>query len=177
MAVWEAAVKKALLSLCVLSLVLVGCGYSFRGGQNNLPADVRSIAVPVFANNTAEVRIETIFTDAVISQFTRSQMVRVVPEGEADAILRGTLVGIMLTDVSLTTNETSRQRRVTIIVSASLVRVRDGKVLWQDRNLRQNRTYLITGNNLTDEGNKRMAITELAADLAESMHDRVFENF
>jgi len=170
-------VKKALFGLFVLTLVISGCGYGFRNGQNNLPPDVHSIAVPVFANNTAEVRIETIFTDAVISQFTRSQIVRIVPEGEADAVLRATLVGITLSDVSLTTAESSRQRRVTIYVNAKLVRVRDGKVLWKENKLRQNRTYLITGRNVADEGSKRMAITELAADLAETLHDRVFENF
>ncbi len=169
--------KKALFSIVVLALFIGGCGYNFRGGQNNLPEDVRSVAIPVFANNTAEVRIETIFTDEVIFQFTRSQMVRVVPEGEADAILRGTLTSIYLEDVALTSTQTTRQRRVTVYMSATLTRVRDGKVLWQGKNMKQNRTYNYTGNVITDETNKRNAIAMLAEDLAQTLHDRVFENF
>ena len=169
--------KKALFGILVVALFIGGCGYSFRGGQNNLPDDVRSVAIPVFANNTAEVRIETIFTDEVIFQFTRSQMVRVVPEGEADAVLRGTLTRVDLEDVALTSTQTTRQRRITIYLSASLTRVRDGKVLWQDKNMKQNRTYNYTGNVVADETLKRDAITLLAEDLAQTLHDRVFENF
>lgn len=169
--------KKALFGVLVLAMFIGGCGYNFRGGQNNLPSDVKSVAIPVFVNNTAEVRIETIFTDEVIFQFTRSQMVRVVPEGEADAILRGTLTRVDLEDVALTASETSRQRRITIYVSANLTRVRDGKILWQNKRLKQNRTYAITGNVIADETLKRDAITLLAEDLAQTLHDSVFENF
>ncbi len=165
------------VGVLILALAVAACGYQFRGKQNNLPSDVRSIAVPVFKNDTNEIRIEQIFTDAVIFQFTRSQMLRVVSAGQADSVLRGTVKRVDIQDVALTADQTSRQRRITIYVSARLTRTRDGEVLWQDKNLWQNRTYDVGGTPQATEANKRQAITLLARELAQTLHDRVFENF
>lgn len=170
--------KRYLALGMLLALALVSaCGYSFRGKQNNLPPDVRTVSIPVFANHSGEVRIEQIFTDAVISQFTRSQMLRVVNQGQADAVLSGAIERVDVEDVAYTTAETSRQRRVKITVSAKLVRRRDGKVLWQDRNLVQRRTYTVGATPQATDAAKQQAITELASTLAQTLHDRVFENF
>jgi outer membrane lipopolysaccharide assembly protein LptE/RlpB len=38
-----------------LALLLAGCGYSLRG---TLPDHIRTVAVPVFANRTAEPAVE-----------------------------------------------------------------------------------------------------------------------
>jgi outer membrane lipopolysaccharide assembly protein LptE/RlpB len=167
----------SVVGLLILALAVAACGYQFRGKQNNLPSDVRSIAVPVFKNDTNEIRIEQIFTDAVIFQFTRSQMVQVVSEGQANAVLRGAVKRVDIVDVALTADQTSRQRRITIFVSAKLTRTRDGLVLWQDKNLWQNRTYDVGNTPQATDSNKRQAITLLARELAQTLHDRVFENF
>lgn len=161
----------------MLAVLLAACGYQFRGKQNNLPPDVKSIAIPVFKNRTNEIRIEQIFTDAVIFQFTRSQMVRVVSEGQANAVLDGTVERVEIVDVALTSGDTSRQRRITIWVNAKLIRKRDGKVLWENRSLWQNATYNVAGSPQATEFNKRTAITELAKSMAQTLHDSVFENF
>ena len=169
--------KLSVAGILVLAVLLAACGYQFRGKQNNLPSDVKSIAIPVFKNRTNEIRIEQIFTDAVIFQFTRSQMVRVVSVGQADAVLSGTVDRVEITDVALTSSDTSRQRRITIWVAAKLVRSRDGKVLWMDKALWQNRTYDVGSTPQATEANKRVAITALVRDMAQTLHDRVFENF
>lgn len=169
--------KVFLISLMILCVLAAACGYQFRGKQNNLPSDVRTIAIPVFKNDTNEVRIEQIFTDAVIFQFTKSQMVRVVPEGQANAILTGTITGVYVTDVALTSSDTSQQRRVIISVSAKLIRVRDGEVLWQNKSLKQNRTYDVASSPTATDRNKNVAIAELAREMAQTLHDSVFENF
>ena len=168
--------KRAAVCL-VLLLALSACGYNFRGQVNNLPGDVRTVAIPVFANHTGEVRIESIITDQVIFQFTRSQQLRVVSLGQADAVLRGSIDQVTIEDVAYTTAETSRQRRITITINAKLVRTSDGSVLWQDPRLRQRRTYNVGDNPQANEQAKQEAIVELAQDLAETLHDRVFENF
>ncbi len=161
----------------MLAVLVAACGYQFRGKQNNLPSDVRSIAIPVFKNKTNEIRIEQIFTDAVIFQFNRSQMVRVVSEGQADAVLTGTVEKVEINDVALTTGDTSRQRRITVWVSARLTRSRDGKVLWSNKSLWQNDTYNVSTSPSATDSNKRTALTSLAKELAQTLHDSVFENF
>lgn len=170
--------KKYLLLVLLLSAAIISsCGYSFRGKQNNLPSDVRTIAIPVFGNHTGEVRIERTFTDAVIFQFTRSQMLRVTSEGQANAVLHGDIIRVEIEDVAYTASETSRQRRVKITVSAYLQRKRDGKILWQDKALVQRRTYSVGASTTATDSNKNAAITALADAMAQTLHDRVFENF
>ncbi|MCB2227523.1 MAG: hypothetical protein KQH53_12670 [Desulfarculaceae bacterium] len=169
--------KLSVTAILILAVLVAACGYEFRGKQNNLPSDVRSIAIPVFKNKTNEIRIEQIFTDAVIFQFTRSQMVRVVSEGQADAVLSGTVERVEIVDVALTSGDTSRQRRITIWVNAKLVRKKDGKVLWQNKSLWQNATYNVSSSTTATESNKRAAITALAKTMAQTLHDSVFENF
>lgn len=170
--------KKYLLpGLLLLAVLVSSCGYSFRGKQNNLPSDVRTIAIPVFANHTNEVRVERAFTDAVIFQFTRSQMLRVVNEDQADAVLKGAVDRVEITDVAYTSDETSRQRRVKVTVAASLMRRSDGKILWQDKNLVQRRTYAVGASQQATDVNKDAALSDLATALAQTLHDRVFENF
>lgn len=169
--------KYLAVGVLLLAAAFSACGYSFRGRQNNLPSDVRTIAIPVFKNLTSELRIESIFTDEVIFQFTRSQMVRVVNEGQADAVLTGEIVAVAVEDVAYTATETSSQRRVKITVRAKLIRRRDKKILWQDRRLVQRRNFLVSTNPQATEQAKQLAITELAKSMAQTLHDRVFENF
>ncbi len=172
--------KRAVILGCLvlgLAVLLGGCGYNFRGKTNNLPSDVRTIAVPVFKNNTGETRLESIITDQVIFQFTRSQVLRVVGEKQADAVLRGAVTRADVEDVAFTSQETSQQRRITVTIKATLTRTRDGKVLWQRRDLKQQRTYAVGSTAQATDANKQAALTELAKSLAQTLHDSVFENF
>jgi outer membrane lipopolysaccharide assembly protein LptE/RlpB len=156
---------------------LAACGYNFRGKQNNLPSDVRTIAIPVFENQTGELRIERVFTDETIFQFTRSQMLRVVSEGQSDVVLKGVIKKVETEDVSLTKGSTSLQRRITITVAAQLVRRNNGDILWENRDLAKNATFNIVGTVQASEQFKQVAIASLAKDLAQTLHDGVFENF
>lgn len=163
--------------MLALAVGISGCGYNFRGKTNNLPSDVRTIAIPVFKNYTGETRIESTFTDQTIFQFTRSQLLRVVSEKSADAILKGEITRADVEDVSYTAQETSKQRRITIAVKASLTRTKDGKLLWQRHELKQQRTFAVGSSPQATDLNKAAAVNELAKSLAQTLHDSVFENF
>lgn len=170
--------KKALIiSLAIILAGASACGYSFRGKQNNLPSEVRTIAIPMFANRTGETRIESIFTDAVIFQFTRSQMLRVVDQGSSDAVLKGTIFRVDIVDVAYTADETSRQRRATVHVDARLTQTSNGKILWQNPDLVQRQTYSVGSSPQATEANKRAALSLAASSMAQTLHDGVFENF
>jgi len=165
------------LVVVLVGVVVAGCGYHFRGRATNLPKDIHSIAIPVFANHTAEVGIERIFTDEVIYQFNRSRILNVVDLAKADAVLRGSIDRVDITDVAYTSSDTSRQRRVRITISAKLVRTRDGKVIWRGSGIVDQRTYDVADDPTQTEQNKTEAITTLAQAMARTLHDRVFENF
>ncbi|MFH1033066.1 MAG: LptE family protein [Pseudomonadota bacterium] len=165
------------LLVVVAACALTACGYNFRGKQNNLPSGIRTIAIPVFENQTGELRIERVFTDETIFQFTRSQMLRVVSEGQADVVLKGIIKKVETEDVSLTRGSTSLQRRITIFVGAQLARKSNGEILWENNDLSKNATYNIVGTIQASDQYKQTAINTLAKELAQTLHDGVFENF
>ena len=165
------------LVVMAMAITVAACGYSFRGKQNNLPSDIDTVAIPVFKNNTGEERIEVGVTDEVIFQFTKSQMLSIVSKSEADAILYGTVEKIETDDVALTTDETSRSQKVLLTVSAKLVRRDNGNLLWQNKRLVQRRIFNVGDTPQITSQNKVTAINEAAKDLAQTLHDSVFENF
>ena len=57
--------KLALVVVCLIVLLLMGCGYHFAGTGSQAPGDIKSIAVDVLQNNTAEIGLESVFTNAI----------------------------------------------------------------------------------------------------------------
>jgi outer membrane lipopolysaccharide assembly protein LptE/RlpB len=76
-------------------VMLAGCGYHTAGHATRIPASVRTIAVPVFVNQTQTYRIEQMLTRDVVREFISRTHYQVSndPAGHsADAILKGTVV-------------------------------------------------------------------------------------
>lgn len=164
------------LMLIGLALWLTGCGYGFRGTVINLPKDIKSIAIPYFKNDTPELGIEKAFTDEIIYQFTRSQLLRVVSTDVADVVLEGRIISVTVSDVTLSAQETSRDRTVAVQIAVILKR-RTGQVVWQDPSMSYKKSYPVAADSLVTDRQKRDAIQLVARELAERIHDRVFENF
>jgi hypothetical protein len=84
----RALTKAAALSL--LLLALPGCAH--YGFSPSMRTHIATIAVPILVNETLEYGAEQDVTDAIIGEFTRDGSLRVVGEGDADSILRGSVV-------------------------------------------------------------------------------------
>ena len=170
--------KKILFfGLLLLICQTLACGYAFRHQQSNLPADVKTIALPVFGNRTNELRLEALLTEQIRMQFTRSQILKLVPESQADVILKGTIVRVSSTDVALTERVTSQDQRVYLTVSAQLFRPATNEILWQGT-LTQDRTYRIDDiDNYSTESARREAFREAGKALYQTLHDYVLQNF
>ncbi|MBU0515490.1 MAG: hypothetical protein KJ621_12025 [Proteobacteria bacterium] len=159
-----------------LALWIAGCGYGFRGTVINLPKDIKTIAIPYFKNDTPELGIEKSFTDEIIYQFTRSQLLRVVSVDVADAVLEGRIISVTVSDVTLSAQETSRDRTVSVQIAVVLKR-RTGGVVWQDPSMSYKKAYPVAADSLATDRQKLDAIRLVARELAERIHDRIFENF
>jgi hypothetical protein len=67
--------------------------------------------------------------------------------------------------------------RVTLYVDVVLARRKDGKVLWQVKNLRDCQEFAVDSNPVRTDENRKEAIREIAGRTAEKIHYRAFENF
>jgi outer membrane lipopolysaccharide assembly protein LptE/RlpB len=161
----------------MLWAVVGSCGYRLSG-EVTLPSGVDHIQVTVLSNPTSEAGIENIITAQLIAEFTRRNPAALVSrKADADAVLSGTISSIKIWTVSRRGQEIPNERRVELKVSLKLTTT-DGKEIWRVRNLSSSEVYSIDQTNaLATQRNKLDAISVLAEKIAETIYDRLTENF
>ena len=166
-------------ALLAALLGLGGCGYHTLGAATHLPPDLRTLAVPVFANDTNAYGTETAMTSAVIREFNARTQFRVVPEAEknADAVLRGSI--LKETVAPLTYNASTQQSSsflITMVISVTL-KDRDGKVLYENKNYVFRQQYQATTDLPTFLQEDPAAVQRLSRDFARQLVADVLEGF
>ncbi len=159
--------------LCLLSLFFSACGYRFTGG-GSLPAGVKSIYIAMLENRTSETGAENIFTNDLIYEFTKNS--EVASKDRADAYLSGTIKSMSIETISHRGTHTSLERRVKIALDLKLTDT-DGKVIWVAKDISENEEYDIMSDKLATEQNRRDAISALSKRLAETVYNRLTEDF
>lgn len=167
------------VSLIVLAalLGLTGCGYHALGTATHLPADARTLAVPVFATQTTKYHTETVMTDAVVREFAARSRLRVTPnaDGDPDVVLHGT---ILQESVAPLTYNTSTQQSssflITVVASVQLT-ARDGRVLFENKNYVFRQQYQSTTDLPVYFDESPAAIERLSRDFARALVADVLE--
>jgi outer membrane lipopolysaccharide assembly protein LptE/RlpB len=180
-------VRAALLALS--ALFLAGCGYRVVGRANALPADIRTIAVPAFQNQTTTYRIEQRLTQAVVRAFLTRTKYRIVADPrDADATVRGQIAGL---DAGAVVFDPTSGRATAVLVTIRLsVRLEDrnGKVLYRSDNFVFRQPYELAvgslpggvftpaemANFFQEEG---PTLDRMASDFADRLVSDILENF
>lgn len=169
-------IRKAIVVLAAF-VILAGCGYDFKGRGLTAPAGVRTIAITVLENRTSESGIETVFTNDLAYEFTRSKILRVVDKNTANAVLSGRIASLTVDTISHTASYASDERRVTITLSLALKRA-DGEVIWSDTALSDREAFKVDpSNKLETQSKRRAAIKVISERLAEKIHNRILSDF
>ncbi|UCG21286.1 MAG: hypothetical protein JSU80_01440 [Deltaproteobacteria bacterium] len=168
--------KLALTVVCLLVLSLLGCGYHFAGTGGQAPGDIKSIAIDVLQNNTAEIGLESVFTNAILNEFIRWKRLPIKPRKEADGVLGGSIAEIKIGEVSHVDSDKTLTSRVTITLKLVLKRVETEEVLWK-KNFSYYEEYVETGSALNTTLLRRQATNKIAEYLAEKIHIDMFEAF
>jgi lipopolysaccharide assembly LptE-like protein len=175
---WLRVVALFLVSgaLCV---VFLACGYHVAGRGDRLPLDVKTIAVPIFVNQTSRFRIEQGTTQAVTREFIERTRFRITPDpAQADAVLKGTVKDVRSGVVAFDLN-TGRATALQIQVTANveLVDLHTKKVLFSNPNYIFREEYQVSQSaaNLFEED--QPALERLSRDLAHTLVTEILENF
>ncbi len=162
----------------IFCIAITSCGYHFAGGENNLPPEVRSIAILVFENRTLEPRIENDFTNDLIYEFTRDKRLAIAGKDSADAILTGIIEKLGTETIAHTEEVVSAERRVYVKLNVRLKRSDNGDVLWSDKSFTEKQEYAVDASDKAKtEANKRAAIKLISERTAEKIHNRIFQGF
>ncbi|MBW2100174.1 MAG: hypothetical protein JRG68_05320 [Deltaproteobacteria bacterium] len=175
-------IKKNIRMVLFVGIFLSACGYHFEGG-GDLPAGGRNVFVGVFENRTSETGLENIFTNALINEFTRSK--RFAGREKADALLSGVISSMSIETISHgDSSHTSLERRVKIWVDLKLTAFdrnasenSGSRVIWIRKGMTDIETYDVDDDKLVTEQNKKEAISTLSKRLAESVYNRLTEDF
>ena len=149
-------------TLFFLPLTIFACSYySFSG--STLPSHIKSVAVPLFTNQTTEYGIADKLTESLINALVRDNTLKVVPEGRADSVLRGSVVDYKREAYTYDENENVKEYIVRVYVTASFEDLRKKKELWREERLEGWGTYLAQGE--SEAHAQERAIAKLSDDL------------
>lgn len=123
-----------LLIGAVLVVSAGSCAYSTSPAL--LPSHIKSVAIPVFGNETSEYTLDQEITSAVVAAFVRDNHLKVVDERSAQAILQGRLIEYRNSVFGISDRGTkSQEYRVTIGVSVVFKDLVKNRELWSDADL------------------------------------------
>jgi outer membrane lipopolysaccharide assembly protein LptE/RlpB len=123
-----------ILAMCVF---LNACGYTLQGSGTVLPPDVKAIYIPQVQNNSTELGLSDVVTEALREQFDSYGVVMVVDrQSLADAVLNVKIQNVTRTTRTvLGTNDTATQMETTMVLEGELRRT-TGPLLWRSNMIR-----------------------------------------
>jgi hypothetical protein len=121
--------NKLVLFYSLLVGLSISCGYySFTG---SIPSDIKTVAVPLFDDNTSFPGVREDLTNNVIDAFINDNTLQVVPESKADLVITGTILSIREKAAIITTGEDVEQYEVYVNVKVKCTEIKSGKVWWE----------------------------------------------
>ncbi len=108
--------------LIFIPSTLISCGsYSFSG--SSVPGHIKSVAIPLFEDETAEFGIKEKVTDSLLDDFIKENILQIADKKNADSIIQGTITRVSDTPYTFDENEDVQEFRVSISVD----------IIWYDQ--------------------------------------------
>ena len=166
----------SLLLPLALFLLSAGCGYSLRGTGCSLPSHIKKIYISEFENRTPRAELGQIVTTEVMNSFiSRSNLAMVGSRDDADGELRGQVMNFSVVPMGVE-NEGASKYKVIVAVSAELVDLRNGRLLYK------NPQFLYEGEyEMKEEGDflslELTSLKKISQELATSLVTTLLEGF
>ena len=162
----------------LLSLTLWGCGYQMAGrGTSQLPPHLKTIAIPLFENNSSEPTIQRPFTEALRRAFITDGRLRVVNnKSGADLVMTGTLTRYSINAVAFNTLDVAIEYWVYLGAEVKVVeRANDKTYLKQTLNTRWD--YRADNSVVTSEASRQEALTQAYRVLSQRVVSLINDKF
>ena len=170
---------RAALAACVAILAASGCGYHVSGHADLLPKNIKTIAVPAFANATTRYQLARLLPEDITREFISRTRYRVVADpAMADAVLTGSVVN---TFAYPTTLDPASGRATAIQLGVTLQLTftdrATGSVIWSRpaADFRERYEISLDPAKYFDEGSP--AMIRLSRDVAQDVVSAILEKF
>lgn len=139
---------KNIILIVIIFLLIAGCGYySFSG--SSLPPHLKTVAIPVFDDNTAEFGVRESITEQLIEEFTKDNSLKISDSRNSDSIIEGTITNIRDQAGAYGTDESVQDIKVYVTVDVKFRDLKKRKIIWEER-LTQWGTYIPSQENRED---------------------------
>lgn len=169
---------RAVTSL-LFAVLFTGCGYHTAGSATHIPANVRTLAVPIFSTNAQAYRTEMSFTQAVIRELNTRTKYRIVNNDspDADATLHGTILTQTVTPLTYDATSSQSSSYLVVVTARILLTAHDGSVLYRNDAITFREQYQSTQdvNSFIQEGSP--AISRMSKDFAQTVVSDMLESF
>ncbi len=171
--------KKIGLWLVVLSLcgLLGACGYHCESRPAYWSPKWQTIAIPVFENPTAEIRLGAILASALRDRLTLSRLFKLAPLAQADVVLQGKILFVSISGLSYNVYTQTLERRVTVRVKIRLVERTTNKTIWEGVLNRFQDYPVVSGQGETFDPGREEALEEMSRDLADIVYHKLVARF
>lgn len=162
--------------LLFLNLFLFSCGYNFLDRPTYFSPHWKTIYIPPFKNYTQEPEIGEFLAYELRHIFAQGRLlIPVSSEAEADLVLKGEVLRVLLEPVSYEVFLVTRERKILFEGRFELIERKTGKKFYENPRLTLFETYRIR-EDLTGslEIGKVEALRSLAKDLAELIFQEIF---
>ncbi len=141
------------LALACLGLVMCSCwAYSF---SSSALSSAKSIAIRPVENKTTEYGIEDMLVDALISQFEEDNVLKVVPESQADLIMVAGITKYVHEASDYDESYTVSEYTCRITLDMNIFYKKSEELLWEDKALTDFGIYAPGDGDSEEEGQKR----------------------
>ncbi len=125
---------RPLLLAPILLFAFTGCGYHTAGSATHIPANVRTLAVPIFTTHAQNFHTEMAFTQAVVRELNTRTRYRVLNSGAADvdATLTGVIVSQTVAPLTYDASSGQTSSYLLTITAKVLLAAHDGRVLYRN---------------------------------------------
>lgn len=148
----------------LLLTAFTGCASHYTPAQQQLPQNIRKVAIETFKNSTVYYGMEEKLTLAATNEFIRDGRLEVVNSQEADGILRGEITRYVLEPLTYDENHVVKEYKLWILVDIMLVDRLKNEVVWQEKNLEGNYRFFVANipGGITEEEAREIIWEKLA---------------
>ncbi len=112
------------------ALILSGCGYR-PVGTGFLPPGIRTIQVPLFANQTTRFELDLKLTQAVINELASRGKIEVTTDAaKADAVLEGRILTFAVNPIAFSDQKTADRYDILVVADVALKEAKSGRVIY-----------------------------------------------
>ena len=163
----------------LLLVTLAGCGYHQAGSATHIPANVRTLAVPIFKTNATAYHTEVVFTQAIIRELNTRTKYQILntDSPDADATLHGTILTQTVAPLTYDANTGQSSSYLITITAKAVLTAHDGQVLYRNDAFVYHEQYQSTqdlSGFIQEDG---YAVRRIAKDFSQALVSDMLESF